>query len=87
MERPRTSRCLEKIGKGRALVKMSAGISPVGIHVVEKEPSWTWEQIKWWRISMCFERADTAGDRDSAQAAWLSLRIGKGRGIWEFQEI
>ena len=48
----------------------------VGIHVVEKEPSWTWERIKWCRMSICFDRADTAGELERAHAAWLSLRIG-----------
>ena len=43
------------MAKGRDLVKISAGISSVGIQVVKKEPSCTKEQIKWWQMSICFE--------------------------------
>jgi hypothetical protein len=44
--RPRERQCLEKRGKGSGLVKMSAVISSVGIHVVEKVPSETCARMK-----------------------------------------
>ena len=44
-------------------------MSEVGIQVVEKEPLRTWSQIKWWRISICLEQAEIAGELDREQAA------------------
>ena len=38
-DKPRTSRCRTKTTEGRDFVKISAGMSAVGIHVVEKMPS------------------------------------------------
>ena len=77
IESPRTSRCLRNKIESRDFVKMSAGISAVGIHVVRKEPSCTCARMKWWRISMCLERAEMAMEFEREQAAWLSDKMGK----------
>ena len=75
-ESPRTSWWRWKRVEERGFVKMSDSISSVGIHVVENDLGWTWSRIKWWWISICFERAEIAEEVEREQAAWLSVRMG-----------
>ena len=77
---PRDAQCLRKRGVARGLVKMLAGISEVGIQLVQKVLLEIWSQIKWCRMSMCLEREVIDELFARAQALWLSERMGKGRG-------
>ena len=51
--RPRLTWCCSKMGRGRGFVK---GLLVLDIWESKKILEWTWEQIKWKWISMCFVR-------------------------------
>ena len=64
---------------------MSAAISPVGTHVVAKEPDNKCSRMKWYHTSMCLEREDKEREFAMFKVLWLSQRSGKGcgRGIFK----
>jgi len=59
---------------------MSTVISPVGIHVIMKDPERSCSQMKWYQISMCLEWDIIEREFTILSVLWLSYRRGNGQG-------
>ena len=73
--KPNNSTNLQNLVFTNGFMKMSAGLSSVGMYTTDTFPSSTASLMKWYRTSICFVREWNLLSFDNAIASWLSQLI------------